>query len=194
VYHDRPADDMVASDSSDGGAPSIHDLEAGIRLDARPPLDQDDRALFVDRVLPRGVRFEDYVGGGYWAILSWARERCAFSVERRKGGVEITCTVPEGRSRLEKRIWCDAEGHVAVTWRWEPSAAETGDLFATELSVAGAVSLSPTPSADEWRFEIETVAKSERGLDRTRQGESITLRWPVELGEASVELRPARGA
>ena len=81
-----------------------------------------------------------------------------------------------------------------MTWRWEPSAAETGDLFATELSVAGAVSLSPTPSADEWRFEIETVAKSERGLDRTRQGESITLRWPVELGEASVELSPARGA
>jgi alpha-amylase len=194
VYHDRVLDDKASSESSDGGAPSIHDLEAGIRLDARPPLDHDDRALFVDRILPRGVSLEDYVRGDFWAILSWARERCTFSVERRKGGVEITCTVPEGRSRLEKRIWCDAEGHVAVTWRWEPSAAEPGDLFATELSVAGAVSVSPTPSADEWRFEIETVAKSERGLDRTRQGESITLRWPVELGEASVELRPARGA
>jgi 4-alpha-glucanotransferase len=194
VYHDRAPDGVASSESSDDGAPSIHDLEAGIRLDARPPLDHDDRALFVDRILPRGVGLEDYVRGDFWAILSWARERCTFSVERRKGGVEITCTVPEGRNRLEKRIWCDAEGHVAVTWHWEPSAAETGDLFATELSVAGAVSVSPTPSADEWRFEIETVAKSERGLDRTRQGESITLRWPVELGEASVELRPAPGA
>ena len=33
------------------------------------------------------------------------------------------------------------------------------------------------------------MAKSERGLDRTRQGESVTLRWPVELGAASVEFR-----
>ena len=39
VYHDRAPADMAASESSDGGAPSIHDLEAGIRLDARPPLD-----------------------------------------------------------------------------------------------------------------------------------------------------------
>jgi hypothetical protein len=193
VYHDR-SPDGTAPEPSDGGAPSIHDLEAGLRLDARPPLDHDDRALFVDRILPRGVSFEDYVRGDFWAILSWARERCTFSVERRKGGVEITCTVPEGRNRLEKRIWCDAEGNLAVTWRWESSAAEAGDVFATELSVAGALRVSPTPPADEWRFEIETVAKSERGLDRTRQGESITLRWPVELGEANVELGPARDA
>jgi hypothetical protein len=101
--------------------------------------------------------------------------------------------VPSGRSRLEKRLWCDAEGNLAVAWRWDPSAAEPGDLFATELSLAGSVTLTATPAAGEWRFEIETIAKSERGLDRTRQGESVTLRWPVELGEASVELRPARG-
>ena len=48
----------------------------------------------------------------------------------------------------------------------------------------------PSPAADEWRFDIETVAKSERGLDRTRQGENVTLRWPVELGAAGVDLLP----
>ena len=53
--------------------------------------------------------------------------------------------------------------------------AEAGDLFATELSLAGPVSLEPAPAAEEWRYEIETVAKSERGLDRTRQGEVVTL-------------------
>ena len=40
----------------------------------------------------------------------------------------------------------------------------------------------PTPEADWWRHPVETLAKSERGLDRTRQGESITLRWPMGCG------------
>jgi len=44
------------------------------------------------------------------------------------------------------------------------------------------------PAADIWTFPIETVAKSERGLDRTRQGESFTLRWPVEIGTATIEI------
>jgi alpha-amylase len=177
----------------DAGTESIHDIEAGIRLDVRPPLDADDRALFVDRILPGGGTLAEYTRGEYWAVLSWARQRCSHTVERRKGGVEVMCSVPSGRARLEKRLWCDAEGNLAVAWRWDPSAAEPGDLFATELSLAGSVTLTATPAAGEWRFEIETIAKSERGLDRTRQGESVTLRWPVELGEASVELRPARG-
>ena len=102
----------------------------------------------------------------------------------------MVCTVPDGRERLEKRIRIDAAGRIAVRWRWDPSAAESGDLFATELSLAGPVRLACTPAADEWRFDIETLAKSERGLDRTRQGESVTLRWPVELGGAAVELEP----
>jgi 4-alpha-glucanotransferase len=187
-YHDVALEEAAGHPSADeGGTPSTHDIEQGVK----PPVDTDDRALFVDRILPRGVTLEDYARGKSWAILSWARARCTYAVERQKGGVEIVCTVPEGRNRLEKRLRCDAEGNLAVSWRWDPSAAEPGDLFATELSLAGPVTLAATPMADEWRFEIETVAKSERGLDRTRQGESLTLRWPVELAGASVELRPA---
>ena len=158
--------------------------------DGGPALDQDDRALFVDRLLPGGVSLEDYAGGGYWALLSWARRRCACTVERRKGGVEVVCTVADGRARLEKRIHFDAEGRIGVRWTWDPAAADPGDRFATELSLAGPVRLVATPDAEEWRFDIETVAKSERGFDRTRQGENVTLRWPVELGTAAVELVP----
>jgi len=158
--------------------------------DGGPALDQDDRALFVDRLLPGGVSLEDYVGGRYWALLSWARRRCAHTVERRKGGVEVVCTVAEGRARLEKRIRLDAGGRLGVQWAWDPAAAEPGDRFATELSLAGPVRLTAAPAAEEWRFDIETVAKSERGFDRTRQGENVTLRWPVELGAAAVELEP----
>jgi hypothetical protein len=156
-------------------------------------LDSEDRALFVDRILPEGLPLADYVRGAYRAVRSWARQRFAYAVERRKGGVEIVCTAPDGSAGLEKRIWCDAEGNVAVSWQWEQRLGQGGDWFATELSVAGPVALVAAPAAEEWRFEIETVAKSERGLDRTRQGESITFRWPIAAGGASVELKPARG-
>jgi 4-alpha-glucanotransferase len=163
---------------------SVGELELG--------LDTDDRALFVDRVLPASLRLADYVRGAYRPVRSWARSRFAHAVERREGGVEIVCTAPDGSPDLEKRIWCDPEGNVAVSWRWEPSVGEAGDGFATELSVAGPVTLLAAPAAEEWHFEIETVAKSERGLDRTRQGESITFRWPIAAGGASVELKAAR--
>ncbi len=38
------------------------------------------------------------------------------------------------------------------------------------------------------------MAKSERGLDRTKQGDSVTLRWPVRLGKALVAVSPAASA
>jgi len=156
-------------------------------------LDSEDRALFVDRILPESLRPEDYARGTYRAVRSWARQRFGHSVERRKGGVEIVCTAPDGSAGVEKRVWCNAEGNVEVSWRWEPSLGQAGDRFSTELSVAGPVVLVATPAAEEWRFEIETVAKSERGLDRTRQGESITFRWPMAAGGASVELTAGGG-
>ena len=192
AYHDlaleRAAEQTAAVE---GGAASIHDIEGGLRLDARPPLDADDRALFVDRVLPRGVGLKEFAGGGFWAIHSWARERCAVTIERRKGGVEIVCLTGEGRTRLEKRLRFEADGRLTIGWRWDPAAGEAGDQFATELSLAAPVRLECTPAADEWRYVIETVAKSERGLDRTRQGDAVVLRWPVERGGASVVLTPA---
>jgi hypothetical protein len=44
------------------------------------------------------------------------------------------------------------------------------------------------PAADVWSFTIATVSKSERGLDETVQGHSVTPRWSVALGLARVEL------
>jgi hypothetical protein len=46
-----------------------------------------------------------------------------------------------------------------------------------------------TVDATVWQHAIETVAKSERGLDRTLQGTSYLLRWPVQLGSAEVEIQ-----
>ena len=148
--------------------------------------------LLVDRVLPRGVGLEEFIGGRYWSVLSWARRRCALSVDRRGDAVELVCRVAEGRARLEKRLAFTPAGGLTVGWTWNPEAADPGDVFTSELSLAGPLSLVPTPDAEVWRFDIETVAKSERGLDRTRQGEAVLLRWPVELGAAGLAIEPPR--
>jgi hypothetical protein len=38
------------------------------------------------------------------------------------------------------------------------------------------------------RHPIETVSKSEKGFDRTVQGESVVVLWPAQLGTASLHL------
>ncbi len=57
----------------------------------------------------------------------------------------------------------------------------------TELSLGHPLVIE-APRATEWRYPIETIAQSESGLDRTRQGESVTLGWPVSAGAARVTL------
>jgi alpha-amylase len=193
AYHDFALERQAASQGhADGGTASIHDIETNIRLEERPPLDAEDRALTNERVLPRGVGFEDYARGAYWPVLSWARRRCGdCSITKRKHGLELACSVGEGREGLTKRIRFEADGHITVSYGWDSSLADPEDSFAPEFSLAGELELRYDSPAEEWRFPIETVAKSERGLDRTRQGESITPRWPVRLGKATVEILPS---
>jgi hypothetical protein len=44
------------------------------------------------------------------------------------------------------------------------------------------------PAAQLVVYAIETTAKSEKGLDRTVQGECFTLLWNAEAGVAAVHL------
>ena len=191
AYHDLALERAAAeAGQADAGTASIHDIEEGIRLAQRPPLDSEDRALLVDRILPRSLGLEAYAGGDYQPVHSWAGARFDYAVQRRRGALEIACATGEGRERLAKLIRFGGDGEVTVRYAWDPGASGPDDLFSTEISLAGSLEPETTPAAEPWRFAIETVAKSERGLDRTRQGESLTLRWPVHLGEAAVVLRP----
>ena len=195
AYHDLALERQAASEGHGDGTASIHDIEAGIRLDERPPLDAEDRAFVIERVLPKGVGFHDYARGSYWPVLSWARRGTECTVARRRGGVELACGMDAGHEGLSKRIRFEPDGRIVLTYKWDPAIADPEDLFAPEFSIAGpagGLELRTTPPAEEWRYPIETVAKSERGLDRTRQGESVTLRWPIRLGKAVVEIPPPR--
>jgi alpha-amylase/alpha-mannosidase (GH57 family) len=186
AYHDTALERRAEASENDGGTPSIHDIEEGIRLDQRPPLDADDRALFVDRVLPESLDLDQFASGDYWAIRSWARTHCRHRIEMSSREIELVCE-SEG---LLKRLRFSADAGLSVSYTWDPLLAQPDDRFAVELSLAAALDLKADPGAEVWAFPIETVAKSERGLDRTRQGESVTLRWPVRLGAATIEILP----
>ncbi len=192
AYHDLALERAAAeAEHGHGGAASIHEIEEGVRLDARPPLDADGRALLVERMLPASLGLEEFARGDYRPVLSWAREPFHYAVQRRRGALEIACAAGEHGTRLAKLIRFGADGEMTVRYAWDPGAAPEA-VFTTELSVAGPLEAVGSPSPEVWRHAIETVAKSERGLDRTRQGDSLTLRWPAHLGETSLVLRAAR--
>jgi hypothetical protein len=197
AYHDTALENQAeANRDAKTGTPSIHDIEEGIRLDHRPPLDADDRALLLDRILPAGLPFRSYAAGDYWPLRSWARTRCNFKIERHPDLIEIVCSFPEsnGGTGLEKRLGFSAEGSLRVFYGWDLSVGQRDDWFAPELSLYAPLELRTDPVAEIWTFPIETVAKSERGLEHTRQGDSITPRWPVHLGKASIEISPPEEA
>jgi len=184
AYHDTALERRAEAESHEGGTPSIHDMEEGIQLDQRPPIDADDRALFVDRVLSSALQQEQFASGDYWPVKSWARCRYTADVRQEPDAVEIRLA----GDGLAKHFRFLPDGSVTVSYTWEGSVGQPTDLFTTELSLFAPIALLTEPPAEIWTFPIETVAKSERGLDRTRQGESLTFRWPVEVGTATIEL------
>ena len=173
-------------DPPDGGSPSIHDLEG--QLSEPPPVDTEPRALLVDRILAATVDREDFINGTVPVLRSWARERLMETWDVRAKGVEIRLGTPGYR----KTVRIDADGTLHCAWEWEASAGgEQGGWFSSELSVAEPVEIT-APGAERWDYPIETVAKSERGFDRTIQGQAIVLNWPLSAGKASLTLRRQR--
>ncbi|HET6796112.1 MAG TPA: alpha-amylase/4-alpha-glucanotransferase domain-containing protein, partial [Gemmatimonadales bacterium] len=128
--------------------------------------------------------------GDYWPVRSWARSACRFRIETRGDSLDIICASVDG-PELEKRLAFSREGNLQITYRWDQAVGQPDDAFAPELSLFAPLELRPEPDGEIWTYTIETVAKSERGLDRTKQGESVTVRWPVRLGGASLMVEPA---
>ena len=91
-------------------------------------------------------------------------------------------------SGIEKRIRFTENGEISIRWKWNPSDL-TGD-FSTEVSSTRPLTLETSPEASQSKETVETVAKSEKGFDRTVQGEAVTLRWDLDAGSAELRIRP----
>ena len=182
------AGDPAEPSHGEAGTPSIHDIERGISLGELPPMDRDERALFVDRVLPGTLDLESYRTGRYEPLRSWANTPMQASVSTPDGSVEITLTDQEGR--LEKRYRFDPRGGLIVSYRWDASEYPADAVFAPEVSLAGNLDLRPAPVVERWVHPVMTVSKSERGLDETPQGMSETILFPISLGGGRIDAGP----
>lgn len=176
----------AANDTPDA-APSIHDIEASLALTELPPVDLDDRAILVDRVLAGDVTPAAWAAAIYEPIMSWARQPMEARVEEQPGTVTIVLRT-DTPSHLEKRLTFFPGGAVRAKFSWDGSAYPADAWFTTELSLSRPHPVRTSPHADVWEQPIETVAKSERGLDRTLQGRAFLVRWPVAVGEGEVTL------
>lgn len=166
------------------GTPSIHEIEAALMIDSPPPVDLDDRALGVARILPAGVTRDEYERADYAPLASWARSRGSATFESGPDSVTVRCEA-EGL-RLEWKF--DSYGKACARFWWDGSAYPEGARFAPELSIAHGLALRAVDALEIWRYGIETVGKSERGLERVRQGESVTPLFDARSGEAEFTL------
>jgi len=183
AYHAAPADARPEpAAGADAGMRSIHDLEKRLSLETLPPEDGEPRAIFLERLVRGEPDAATLAAGEAVVVRSWAAERFAATIDRPPGAVEVGLAAPG----LEKRLRFDEDGSVTATFAW--TLGDSTCWVTTELSVAGSVRLE-SDAGGEWRYPIETVAKSERGLERTVQGEAVVLGWPAERGRGWVRLR-----
>lgn len=196
----------AAAGTGTESAPSIHDLEGALTFNRLPPVDTEERALFVDRILPKALAKDPVPEGGLQPTLSWSsRPLSVLSVEdgppgpasrgenpmgsggSRPGWIEV-CLGDEEFQSYEKRIRFASNGSVEVHYRWDPADFPEDTVFATELSLGADAEVLAFPDSEVWTLPITTFSKSERGFDETVQGDSVTVRWPIETGWGRIRL------
>ncbi len=172
------------------GGLSIHHIERRATLAELPPRDPEPRALLVERFLAAELEPDPYAAGDYAPIRSLATVAWGCDVRLAGNGIEVVCRTTSGGA-VEKCLRFGHRGELSATYWWEPGTLPANSIFAPELSVARAVFVRCSPDAELWRYPIETVTRSERGLETTVQGESITPRWASTVGDAAVEIELA---
>jgi len=185
-YHESAAGLRPGPDPSGESAPaapdSIHNRPR--EMGELPPIDREPRAVFQERVWPAGITPEAISAGTADPIRSWAAAPAAFS-HRAEAEAHVFRFELDG---LVKTLRFLPDGRIELTLAWDVDPAWPGDAwFTTELSLAEPLVVD-APQAAEWRYPIETLARSEAGMDRTRQGESLTLVWPAAARAARVTL------
>jgi len=147
------------------------------------PVDRETRAVFQERVWPAALTVEALVRGDA-PLASWATVPATWEAREDAGALSFRLDL----GGLVKTFRFHPDGRLELTLAWEPDPAwPAGAWFTSELSLARPLAVEAA-RAVEWRYPIETVAKSEKGLDHTVQGESLTLGWPATACAARVTL------
>lgn len=180
-----------------GGMPSIHETEGLRGTETLPPMDPDDRALTVERVIPAGIDEGRYAEARWDAIRSWARETPTWELFPPVGpGEPLRIRFRfTGLGRLEKEVAFAPDGEIRLRYAWDPGDFPRDALFAPEFSfvppgeegVAVEPVCHPAPTL-LYRYEIRTFSRSEQGVETAVQGSAVVPAWPVAAGAAEVRL------
>lgn len=185
AYHMPPI--SAHAESSADRVPSIHELEASFGTASPPPVDLDDRAIGVARVIRHSVTEADYAAVLYDPLWSWSETKCSVEVERLGDCVAVRCA--NGGFSV---TWSfSSDGLVDGTWRWDGARFAGSDRVALELSFGTPVQVGSPSAVEMWRYTIETHAKSERGMERVRQGESVVALFDARAGEGRISFSKA---
>jgi hypothetical protein len=163
-----------------------------MRLNELPPLDPEPRALIRERALGPDVDEPTYARGDYDPIWTISGKPLTVDVKEMEAGVAVTFVAQQdGAPVFEKCYTFMPGGGLTAEYRWVPVALGVGAVFAPEVSHAGPIEISCSPAAAIWRYDIVTVAKSEKALERTVQGLSVTPLWASAIAEARLDCLPA---
>ena len=188
AYHDEALSRGQADAAHAGdGTASIHDLEQSLRLEARPAIDPHDRAIGVDRLLPADTTAESLEAGtvARGAQLG-PRTHELHGADRRTPRCASCWPRPTPHWSRSCASRPTAASRSAGAGRRQPPAGSPANCRSRRPLQAVA-----EPMAELVTYPIETVAKSEKGFDRTRQGESLTFLWPASQGSAQLIISPA---
>lgn len=189
AYHEVAIPSHESVESAPG-MHSIHDAERGLTMMELPPLDPVPRALFLECLLAEEAHRDTIAAGRAPMRSDWRAAVLDWTVTPEGTALRVTFRAPD-TTGFTKSYRFTESGLEEVAFTWSASDGDK-EWFVTEVSHEGRLDLQADPPPEDWTYPIETVAKSERGLERTLQGTATVLRWPARLGAARVRMAPAR--
>ena len=177
--------------AADNGAPSIHDIEHENSLAALPPADLDVRSLCQVRMVEGSLTRESWIAANYIPIRSFAGEAMQPELVLHDNE-EIVLGFHH--PHLSSVVSVHRNGALTFSFTWMSTGLPIDAQCAVELSLAPRVEVEAKCEEARviWRAPVESIAKSERGLERTVQGQSVLFLIPVAMQRARVTLVPAR--
>ena len=95
-------------------------------------------------------------------------------------GVELSLTLPGAEESLHSLFLSGGKGQNQPL-NQGGVIPETGHLGLRDDSTGFTVSLETAPDCEVWHFPLETVSQSERGLEKTGQGNVLLFSWRFSL-------------
>ncbi|MEO7522239.1 MAG: alpha-amylase/4-alpha-glucanotransferase domain-containing protein [Gemmatimonas sp.] len=194
AHRTKPAKGSAAQqEPARDGAPSIHDIEHENTLAALPPADLDVRSLLQVRVVQASLTERMWRDAAYTPLRSFTRSPLsAATPEVSASEVRIAMSGNGIDAGLLISVRVRANGEITYDIDWRALALAPGALVALEASLGArtAVTVACDDASTRWESPIESVAKSERGLERTVQGKAVLMLVPVAKGHARVTFAP----